>query len=71
MVGCAGAVAELSWRRDYIDPDYWIDPAFMSQSDWYVAECEPGEPDDLCIEGIEQIAELLMEGGLLWADLQR
>jgi hypothetical protein len=43
----------------------------MSQSDWYVAECEPGAPDDLCIEGIEQIAELLMEGGLLWAALQR
>jgi hypothetical protein len=71
MVGCAGAVAELCWDRECIDPDYWTDPDMMSTSDWRLSGCEPGEPDDLCIEAIKNLEGLLSEGGPLWVNLLR
>ena len=71
MLGCAGAAAELCWRREDIHPDYWIEADRMSDSDWRLADCPLGEPDDMCIEAIEELQCLLSEDGPLWSDLLR
>ena len=71
MLGCAGAMAELSWQREDIHPDYWIEADRMSESDWRLAGCQFGEPDDICIEAIEELEYLLSEDGPLWSDLLR
>jgi hypothetical protein len=71
MLGCAGAMAELLWQGEDIHPDYWIEADRMSEADWDLAGCEPGEPDDICIEAIEELEQLLSEDGPLWSDLLR
>jgi len=71
MLGCAGAAAELCWQHEDIHPDYWIEADRMSESDWRLAGCELGEPDDVCIEAIEELQHLLAEDGPLWSDLLR
>jgi len=71
MLGCAGAAAELSWQRDDIHPDHWIAADHMSEADWRLAGCDPGEPDDLCVEAIAELQDLLAEDGPLWSDLLR
>ena len=71
MLGCAGAAAELCWQHEDIHPDYWIEADRMSESDWRLAGCLLGEPDDLCIEAIEELQYLLSEDGPLWGDLLR
>ena len=50
MIGVAGAVAELSWRGEWIDEDYWFEPTMMSDSDWNLTQCVASKPDDNCIE---------------------
>jgi len=70
-LGCAGVAAELVWRREDLHPDHWIEAGHMSASDWRLSGCEPGEPDDLCIEAIEELQYLLSEDGPLWSDLLR
>ena len=71
MVGCAGAAAELCWRREYFDLNYWTDADMLSSFDWRLSGCDPGEPDDSCIEAIERLEYLLSEDGPLWSDLLR
>jgi len=71
MLGCAGAAAELCWQHEDIHPDYWIEADRMSESDWRLAGCPPAEPDDTCIEAIEELQHLLSEDGPLWSDLLR
>jgi hypothetical protein len=71
MLGCAGAAAELCWQREDIHPDHWIAADRMSESDWRLAGCEFAEPDDMCIEAIEELQHLLAEDGPLWSDLLR
>ena len=69
MIGVAGAVAELSWRGAPIDGEYWVDPMMMSPSDWSLVECEPGNPDDKCIEAIGSVTEVLERGASHWPKL--
>jgi hypothetical protein len=71
MLGCAGAAAELCWQREDIHPDYWIEADRMSEFDWRLAGCAPAEPDDICIEAIEELQHLLAEDGSLWGNLLR
>ncbi len=71
MLGCAGAMAELCWKGEYIDPGYWTEPEMMSPSDWRLCGCEPGEPDKVCIEAIERLQYLLSDDGPLWGELLR
>ena len=71
MLGCAGAVAELCWQHEDIHLDYWIEADRMSESDWRLAGCPLGEPDDMCIEALEELQYLLSEDGPLWSDLLR
>ena len=71
MLGCAGAAAELCWQHEDLHPDYWIDADHMSESDWRLAGCPLGEPDDICVEAIEELQHLLSEDGPLWSDLLR
>ena len=71
MLGCAGAMAELSWQRAEIHADYWIEADHMSESDWHLAGCPFAEPDDICLEAIEELEYLLSENGPLWGDLLR
>ena len=71
MLGCAGAAAELCWQHEDIHPDHWIEADRMSECDWRLAGCPLGEPDDICIEAIEELQCLLSEDGPLWSDLLR
>lgn len=57
MVGTSGSVAELCWWGGDIDPDYWTNPDMMSLSDWRLSGCEPGQPDQMCCEAIERMAD--------------
>jgi hypothetical protein len=66
MVGVAGAIAELSWEGEFDDiddlewcHDWWWDPAIMSESDWDMAGCPPGEPDEPFFNAIEKVGALL------------
>lgn len=68
MVGCAGAVAELSWCREDIEPSAWAELDLMSPSDWKL--CGVAQLDDLCVEALERLQYLLdPDGGPLWPDL--
>jgi hypothetical protein len=71
MIGVAGAVAELCWREEFVDDDYWTDPNMMSKSDWRLTRCRPGAPDERCVEAIYAVAEVLERGASLWGDLVR
>jgi hypothetical protein len=68
----AGAVAELSWLDELdegTDAEAWEEPDMMSFSDWELAGCTPGFPDETCMKAIKKVAILLARGGLLWPDL--
>lgn len=69
MIACAGEAAELIWEKSEPEPFDWWCPEAMSPSDWKLAECEPGEPDELCCEAIEELARLLSRDGPLWRDV--
>lgn len=69
MIAVAGAVAELAWLGEPIDADFWFEPARMSASDWGLAQCDPGNPDDRCIEAIASIEEVLARGASHWPNL--
>ena len=71
MLGCAGAAAELRWQHEDIHPDHGIEADRMSESDWRLAGCPLGEPDDMCLEALEELQYLLSEDGPLWSDLLR
>jgi len=62
---------ELSWQRAEIHADYWVEADHMSESDWRLAGCPFAEPDDICLEAIEELEYLLSEDGPLWGDLLR
>jgi hypothetical protein len=49
----------------------WEEREMMSPADWQMTGCEPGDPDEPCINAIERLADLLSEGGPLWGDLLR
>lgn len=69
QIGVAGAVAELAWDREPIDPDYWTEPAIMSEADWQLVGCRSGEPDATLCEAIEQVGEWLRPAAPLWYPL--
>ncbi len=71
-IALAGMVAETLWKcghdEDRIEPYGWedllLDEDSMSFSDWRLAGCEPGEPDDDLYELAAEVAGLFM--GDLW-----
>lgn len=69
MVGCAGAVAELSWCREDVEPTIWGELDLMSPSDWKL--CGVVQLDGLCVEALERLQYLLSEGGPLWNGMLR
>ncbi|WP_438748376.1 hypothetical protein [Pararhizobium sp. O133] len=77
MVAVAGMVAETLWKcghdEEYADPwgweDYLLDEDSMSPSDWRLAGCAPGEPDDDLFDVVAQVGMLFM--GDLWSTLTR
>lgn len=72
MVGCAGAVAELSWCREDVEPTIWGELDLMSPSDWGLCGvARPGVLDDLCVEALERLEYFLSEGGPLWSEMLR
>lgn len=72
IVAVAGMVAETLWKNghdeDYAEPygweDHLLDEDSMSFSDWRLACCEPGEPDDGLYDVVAEVASLFM--GDLW-----
>lgn len=75
MIAVAGMIAETLWKNghdeEYLDPWGWecylLDEDSMSPSDWRLAGCEPGEPDDDLFHIASEVAELLMTE--LWSGL--
>lgn len=75
MVAVAGMVAETLWKNghqeDYAEPygweDYLADEDSMSFSDWRLADCVPGEPDDNLYDVTADVGRLFMSD--LWLTL--
>jgi hypothetical protein len=63
----------MCWLRESVEPTHWeTDVDIMSESDWRLAQCEPGNPDALCLFAIERIAELFdSAAGKQWGNLCR
>lgn len=72
MIAVAGMVAETLWKNghdeEYAEPygweDYLFDENSMSYSDWKLANCGPGEPDDDLFDVVAKVAAIFM--GELW-----
>jgi hypothetical protein len=70
LLAVAGSVAELCWDREYVDVYYWEVPDRMSETDWLMAGCLPGEPDKACLSAIRRAAELFdATKGSQWTEL--
>jgi len=70
LVAVAGAVAELCWFGQPVEEElFWLEPGMMSDSDWRLAGCNPGEPDRALCRAIEKAGELLCRNGPLWGNL--
>jgi hypothetical protein len=72
LIGVAGAIAEQFWSDDddsFWDDDVWRDPEIMSESDWEMAGCRPGQPNKAFFTAIDHVAALLKRDGLLWPSL--
>jgi len=72
MIGVAGAVAEHVWsgELDFLRDGgeaVWWDAAAMSDTDWRLAGCAPGEPNAKFLRVVEKVIDLL--DGPLRADL--
>ncbi|MDN4987182.1 hypothetical protein QY049_28885 [Bradyrhizobium sp. WYCCWR 13022] len=70
MVAVAGAVAEACWHNEIFDELYTTledSPEQMSQSDWEMSGCSPGEVSEQFWDAMEQVFELLnRDTGKLW-----
>jgi hypothetical protein len=69
MVAVAGAVAEFCWDEEtYEDTqDQWEDPHTMSDSDWALAGCDPGEHTRELMRAVRGVFNLLdPTAGQLW-----
>jgi hypothetical protein len=74
MVAVAGAVAEFCWKREMFEDtrDAWEDPLTMSDADWALSGCQPGEPSRQLMRAVESTFELLdPTEGQLWSTLLR
>ncbi|WP_334154362.1 hypothetical protein [Agrobacterium pusense] len=68
MVAVAGMVAETLWKNGhdeyFLEPHIWerllTDEDSMSHSDWGLAGCSPGEPDDALYTIAAEVAWLFM-----------
>ena len=75
LIAVAGMVAEIIWKNghheDYAHAygweDYLLDGDAMSFSDWRLADCSPGEPDDDLHEVTAEVGALFMSD--LWPAL--
>jgi hypothetical protein len=61
MVAVAGAIAEFCWNGEtYEDTrDDWDNPLTMSDTDWVLSGCKPGDPSRKLMHAIERVFELL------------
>jgi hypothetical protein len=70
VVAVAGLAAEACWDGEIFEELYDAlesDPEEMSQSDWDLSGCLPGEPSKQLSDAMEQAFELLnRETGKLW-----
>jgi hypothetical protein len=70
MVAVAGVVAEACWDNEIFDELYTTledFPEQMSQSDWDMSGCSPGEVSEQFWDAMEQVFELLnRDTGKLW-----
>jgi hypothetical protein len=70
MMAVAGAVAEACWDNETFDElDMTLEdfPEQMSQSDWDMSGCTPGEVSEQFWDAMEQVFELLSrDSGKLW-----
>jgi hypothetical protein len=72
MVAVAGAVAEFCWNGEtYEDTqDDWENPLTMSDTDWVLSGCNPGDPSRELMHAIERVFALFHPTkGQLWPTL--
>ncbi len=75
MIAVSGMVAETLWKdghvEDYAGPygleAYLLDRDSMSESDWRLSNCSPGDPDDELFTLTADVARLFMAD--LWSSL--
>jgi hypothetical protein len=72
MISVAGAVAEYVWdsELDFLRDEgelVWWEPEIMSDTDWRLAGCAPGEPNAKFMGAVDKVIDLL--AGPLRADL--
>jgi hypothetical protein len=70
LIAVAGLVAEACWKGEAfvnLYEELHDDPEAMSQSDWELSGCLPGEPSEQFWDAVEQAFGLLnRETGQLW-----
>ena len=71
LVAVAGFVAEACWKKETVDDLGWeLSVEEMSQADWKLAGCLPGEPSPQLWNAVEPAFELLnRDTGNLWKEL--
>ena len=70
MIGVAGLAAECGWQNiDDPADDLLYDSNAMSKTDWQTIGCEPGDPDQACLDAFDCVAALLRRGGKKWPKL--
>jgi hypothetical protein len=73
MIGVAGAVAEAlqkAFPEEFLEDEhyFWSSPDAMSETDWRLTGCPPGNPDKLFLAAVEKVASLLQRNDI-WREL--
>jgi hypothetical protein len=60
MIGVAGAVAEALQKpfpEEFLEDEhyFWGSPDAMSETDWRLTGCPPGNPDKLFLAAVEKV----------------
>jgi len=59
------------WWRDALEDVFWDDPLELSETDWQMTGCAPGEPDRKFYNAVDKVAVLLARDGPHWPSLTR
>jgi hypothetical protein len=70
MIGVAGAVAEHLGAGGWIE-DLWPEDSSISESDWSLAGCEPGQADEAIARAIDSVGRMLRLDGPVWPQVLR
>jgi hypothetical protein len=67
MIGVAGEVATIHWNGGFVEDCIW--DSDLSESDWRLTGCTPGEPDKKFFDAVSEVSVLLARNGPHWPSL--